>query len=117
MSESELLPCPFCGGKAETFYRGGGLWGTDCVLGCRSAAATRDEAVAGWNRRATSDAAVRRSAITEAVDRLTDDAAIALGDAVESAKYYEVRSGHNRAREKSAACIRAALRRALTEGT
>jgi hypothetical protein len=62
-------------------------------------------------------AAVRRLAITEAVDRLTDDAAIALGDAVESAKYYEVRSGHNRAREKSAACIRAALRRALTEGT
>jgi hypothetical protein len=53
-------------------------------------------------------AAVRRSAITEAVDRLTDEGAMALlAEVRRIAPYPDIAPG----------TVRAALRRALTEGT
>ena len=55
---SELLPCPFCGGEAETLtaesMHGGYLFGIMCS-DCRSRGdvyTTEDEAIAAWNSRA-----------------------------------------------------------------
>lgn len=55
---SELLPCPFCGGEAETLtaesMHGGYLFGIMCN-DCRSRGDvydTEDEAIAAWNTRA-----------------------------------------------------------------
>ncbi len=70
MSEIELKPCPFCGGKAEvmhmdcTDHSDGSawtVWGVWCVDDLNAEYShghfidnyeTRDEAVAAWNRRA-----------------------------------------------------------------
>lgn len=55
---SELLPCPFCGGEAETLtaesMNGGYLFGIMCN-DCRSRGDVYDneaEAIAAWNTRA-----------------------------------------------------------------
>ena len=55
---SELLPCPFCGGKAETITakntRGGDLFGIICNI-CASRGDfhdTEDAAIDAWNSRA-----------------------------------------------------------------
>ena len=51
---TELLPCPFCGGKAE-IERGAVLWAVTCpcashvFYGCES---SRDKTIEAWNRRA-----------------------------------------------------------------
>lgn len=75
MSESnatELLPCPFCGGKADhhdignehTKSRSTKIWCTGCHFTKNVAATrqgldwTRAEAIASWNRRAVSAPAV-----------------------------------------------------------
>ena len=65
----ELLPCPFCGGKAELRYHPSSMrdpqcraWEVGCSLcsarvGCTIYAIgkTKDDAIAAWNRRATHD--------------------------------------------------------------
>ena len=55
--DATLLPCPFCGGEAETFNPFGSTEGTWCVI-CRECASangfeqTEAEAIEAWNSRA-----------------------------------------------------------------
>lgn len=52
---TELLPCPFCGGEAETWYDGA-LWHVICksenCAAMSSPRFTEAEAIAAWNNRA-----------------------------------------------------------------
>ena len=51
--KTELLPCPFCGGEAET-WDGAGLWHVVCAK-CGTVGSpclTEAEAIAAWNARA-----------------------------------------------------------------
>ena len=60
MSETNLLPCPFCGGEARHYTPGP----TDHHIECRSCAADvggymeKAEAIAAWNARSVTAAAV-----------------------------------------------------------
>ena len=56
MANSELLPCPFCGGEAQD-AECEGLWAIACFnFGCNHVQTewmlTREEAVVAWNTRA-----------------------------------------------------------------
>jgi Lar family restriction alleviation protein len=51
----ELLPCPFCGGKADLIPEYDSAWRAAC-LQCDAtfvAQDSRPDAIAAWNRRAT----------------------------------------------------------------
>ena len=69
--ETTLLPCPFCGGKAETFnpFNVDGTW---CVLCSECAAATgfeqtEAEAIAAWNSR--THGTLTAEQVREAIER------------------------------------------------
>jgi Lar family restriction alleviation protein len=54
MSECELLPCPFCGGKPHLFKSRGPMWLVQCLeCGAEASSATDVQSVAveDWNRR------------------------------------------------------------------
>ena len=50
--EEYLLPCPFCGYPNPYLYNNGERWLVDCgPCGGEISGATRDSAIAAWNRR------------------------------------------------------------------
>lgn len=65
MSNTELKPCPFCGGKAKTAYaiNDYNRWGVYCKeCGCtvdvedwKGVEDTEENAIAAWNRRAKNE--------------------------------------------------------------
>lgn len=79
---SEILPCPFCGGKAE--WKSGG---PGCAwIACKSCPAETGDGsipriIEAWNRRAIPATDARADALREAVKALRDwqDALIANG--------------------------------------
>lgn len=55
MADTELLPCPFCGGDAQTDFIEGESYLIECYA-CRAETGIKDseeEAIAAWSRRAT----------------------------------------------------------------
>ena len=57
MSEIKLKPCPFCGGKADLYLDGRGLYVVQCdYCGNRTICCqTKEGAVGAWNRRKDED--------------------------------------------------------------
>lgn len=57
MSEIKLKPCPFCGGKADLYLDGRGLYVAQCVYcGSRTIChQTKIGATGSWNRRVEND--------------------------------------------------------------
>ena len=63
MTDTDLLPCPFCGGTASTWmgidkYNNKCVWGVDCdICDCSLTGPydTKDEAIEAWNRRGSND--------------------------------------------------------------
>lgn len=64
MTDTDLLPCPFCGGAAKLFhdtssdYERQWTWGVICenddeCIGGGGYFAAKDGAIAAWNRRVT----------------------------------------------------------------
>lgn len=56
MSEIKLKPCPFCGGKAESFQDYMGWFVVQCKCGIGTLHySTLEAAVKAWNRRTPND--------------------------------------------------------------
>lgn len=81
MTESDLKPCPFCGGEKHTIcrtdydYDNKDAYAVSCRHhNCHGSIftlgygyfATKDEAIAAWNTRAIDPAAIREAALREA---------------------------------------------------
>jgi len=80
MADTQLLPCPFCGGDAQTDFIEGESYLIECYA-CRAETGIKDseeDAIAAWNRRATepspSTAPVEDHVVREVVNRLRDTA-------------------------------------------
>ncbi len=53
---AEMLPCPFCGGKATVDNNGSDVWWVECCNDCEIRPESRGfrspfEAIEAWNRR------------------------------------------------------------------
>ena len=54
MSESGLLPCPFCGGDAEVWLREGSIYCGECEGGVTNYNFSEGELIMAWNTRDSS---------------------------------------------------------------
>ena len=81
-----LLPCPFCGGGNIAYVTNGDREWTTCddCLSEGPDAATQDEAIAAWNRRAGQSHA--DAGLLEALEDIIEQSAIGNFDATEIAR-------------------------------
>ena len=97
MTQTQLLPCPFCGGEACVEEVARHKWIAICADKYRCGTEgwfedTRDEAIAAWNRRAESaDLAALRQRVQE-LDEIRD--AIGLCAAAVVLAYYRKTHDH-----------------------
>lgn len=87
-AETKILPCPFCGGNGDTFFKAvpnsktGFWWNVVCNDHCLAEggmAGTEAEAIAAWNRRSTavgstpSEGEARGALLAEVIRLIEDD--------------------------------------------
>ena len=67
--ETELLPCPFCGGEARMFEKADGLgssfyeaqcWDNDCGANVTCRSTCMDEGIKAWNTRTPTPDEIKR---------------------------------------------------------
>ena len=76
---SKVLPCPFCGGPAETSrglhnYDMWGIWCPDCKISVCALYPSEHDAIDAWNRRA--EPTCNRDALIKLADSMDADASV-----------------------------------------